>query len=354
MPSTAGSEYWTTRGSTEPDRTPVWADLLSRTHLPWTVSLEDALPPGEVFDAWVRRWWIDDVALVDCECSPCSGARTRRQLAETDGEFVVVLINRSGRETVQQGETEALLGPGDAVVWDSTRPARFRVWEPLAKRSLLIPRAALQEVCGPAWLSGELVLSAGSPATQLLTSYLDVLSRSLSQLSPAAVTAARNATLQLLVGALRADHAVVSSAASHPALRAAMDRYIEAHLVDPLLSPAALANAHGVSVRTVNRVYNADGRTVGEVVRARRLARARTELAETDRSVVAIAHRWGFADASHFSRAFKAHYGSTPTDFRQGRVPAGGGVVASGPERGAQVHGSAAGRAETGVTTARR
>ena len=70
---------------------------------------------------------------------PCSGTRQRRQLAETEGEFVVVLITRAGRETVSQGDAEDGLRPGDAVVWDSTEPARFSVWEPLTKRSLLIP-----------------------------------------------------------------------------------------------------------------------------------------------------------------------------------------------------------------------
>jgi AraC family transcriptional regulator, positive regulator of tynA and feaB len=29
-----------------------------------------------------------------------------------------------------------------------------------------------------------------------------------------------------------------------------------------------------------------------------------------------IAHRWGFSDTSHFSRTFKAHYGYSPTDYR--------------------------------------
>jgi AraC family transcriptional regulator, positive regulator of tynA and feaB len=29
-----------------------------------------------------------------------------------------------------------------------------------------------------------------------------------------------------------------------------------------------------------------------------------------------IAHRWGFCDTSHFSRTFKAHYGYSPTDYR--------------------------------------
>nr|WP_272943385.1 hypothetical protein [Rhodococcus sp. DK17] len=76
------------------------------------------------------------MALVDCECDPCSGTRQRRQVADTDGEFFVVLINRAGRETVTQDDITVNVGPGDAVAWDSTKAARF-VWEKLSKRSLI-------------------------------------------------------------------------------------------------------------------------------------------------------------------------------------------------------------------------
>src|SRR4051794_24175898 len=314
--ATRDGEFWTSSRPAGADG-PVgeWEQMLSATHLPWAVQIsppEDERP----FKAWVRRWWIDDLALVDCGCSPCSGARQRRQLADTDGEFVVVLIDRSGRETVSQGGAEAALRPGDAVVWNSTKPARFCVWEPLSKRSLVIPRAALAEVNGRTLSSTGVMLNGAAPATRLLLSYLDTLSESLPALGSSAVAAARNATLELLVGALRPEADTSATSTTQPALRAAMDRYIDRHLLHGPLSPAEIAAAHGVSIRTVNRIFNATGQTVGEVVRVRRLARAREELTDIGRPVAAIAHRWGFADTSHFSRSFKAHYGSTPTEYR--------------------------------------
>lgn len=342
------SEYW----STGRDRSVVvdqWRDMLSATHLEWSVALPAARAGPEPFEATVQRWWIDDLALVDCTCGPCSGTRTRRDIAASDGEFVVVLINRAGRETVAQSDAEAELRPGDAVVWDSARPARFAVTEPLSKRSLLIPRAALDEVAGRARVSGGVMLDGTKPATRLLTTYLDVLSATLPDLDPAAVGAARNATLELFIGALRTGSDVPGSA--QPALREAMDRYIERHLVDSTITPARLARAHGVSVRTVNRIFTASGQTVGEVLRVRRLARAREELAGTDRPVASIAHRYGFSDASHLSRLFKAHYGTTPRDYRAAARGAAGGARVHEP--GAEVQGRSAGRRETGATTAR-
>jgi AraC-like DNA-binding protein len=344
-------EFWITEAQVGDDQAERWQQMLSATHLPWTVAIPESRS-GAGFEAWVRRWWIDDLALVDCECGPCSGTRSRRQLADTDGEFVVVLITRAGGETVSQGDAEASLRPGDAVAWDSSKPARFTVWEPLSKRSLVIPRAALDEFSGRAWMTGGTMLNGAAPATRLLTTYLDTLSKALPGLSPAAISAARNATLELFIGALRTDDNVLSTGTTRPALRAAIDRFIERHLLDETVSPAAIASAHGVSIRTVNRVFNATGQTVSEVVRVRRLARAREELTGSDQPISVIAHRWGFSDTSHFSRTFKSHYGSSPTDYRRtarmdGRA---GGAPVQRP--GARVQRPAAVDQETEVTVA--
>lgn len=345
-------EFWSTGTRAEGDRAGLWQQMLSATHLPWTVTVPKPDEGSRVFEAWVRRWWIDDLALVDCECGPCSGTRQRRQLADTDGEFVVVLITRAGRETVSQGDTEACLRAGDAVAWDSRMPARFGVWEPLSKRSLLIPRAALDEVSGRAWVTGGVMLNGAAPATRLLTTYLDTLRQALPELGSSAVVAARNATLELFIGALRAEGDVPTTTMARPALRAGMDRFIERHLLDDTVTPAAIATAHGVSTRTVNRIFNATGQTVSEVIRVRRLARAREEVTESDHPISVIAHRWGFSDTSHFSRSFKAHYGSSPTDYRcAGRVD-GRRDGASMQRPVAVVQRAAAARPETGVTAA--
>lgn len=153
-------------------------------------------------------------------------------------------------------------------------------------------------------------------------------------------------------GAVRADADLPMTGTVGPALRAAMDRHIERHLLADAVSPTAIASAHGVSIRTVNRVFNATGQTVGEVVRVRRLARAREELTVSTHLIVSIAHRWGFSDSSHFSRTFKAHYGSSPRDYRDAAqaVARQGGAPIPRPVAAVQEFG--ANMCETGVTTA--
>ncbi|MDT7600365.1 MAG: AraC family transcriptional regulator, positive regulator of tynA and feaB [Pseudonocardiales bacterium] len=309
------TEHFSLDGVPRPDRPERWAELLSETHVDMAVRVTST---GTDYRAVVRRQWIDDLALVDCECDPCSGTRGRSRIAASSQEYVAVLVTRRGRETLAQGEMYRDMRPGDAVVWDSMRPARFAVWEPLTKRTLLIPRAALDEVNGRSWEAGGVVLDGSAPATRLLTGYLDLLSNTLDELTPAAVTAARNATLELFTGAVRPAGSPAATAPT-PVLRAAMEAWIDRHLAatnDTAVTPASIAAAHGVSVRTVHRTFESTGRTVGAVIRSRRLARARAELAGRGEPISVIARRWGFSDSSHFTRAFRARYGATPSDYR--------------------------------------
>jgi AraC family transcriptional activator of tynA and feaB len=309
-----GGEFWATDARTRDDAAAQWGQILSATLLPWAVTIPESLCPGG-FHGWVRRWPIDDLLLADCGCGPCSGVRPP-DVADCEGEFVVVMMVQTGAETITQRDVDCPLVPGDVAAWDSTRRNRFSVQQSVSKRCIVIPRAALDEVGGRTWMSDGVKLDGAAPATRLLTTYLDTLTGVLPALGAGAVSTARVAALELFVGALRTDCDISSAQSVRPALRASIERYIERNLLSGAVTPAEIAAAHWVSIRTVNRAFSATGQTVGEVVRARRLARAREDLTVTDRPISDIAHRWGFTDSSHFCRTFKGHYGYSPTDYR--------------------------------------
>ena len=308
-------ELWATDADTRDDLAAQWEHILSATYLPWRVAIPE-LPERNAFHGWVRRWWIDDLLMAESWCGPCSGRRARHQIADTEGEFVYILVSQKGAMTLSQRHTVATLTPGNLAVFDTTQRNQFTVPESLSLRGMMIPRAALDEVGGRSWMRDGVVLNPTAPATRLLMSHLATLSEVVLGMGSATMSAARMAALELFVGALRSGSDVCSAASVRPALRSSIERYIDRHLLDGDVTPTAIATAHWVSIRTVNRVFSATGQTVGEIVRARRLARARAEVTASDRSISVIAHRWGFSDTSHFSRTFKARYGYSPTDYR--------------------------------------
>ena len=227
------TDSWQADGPADDEMSDRWRAVVSDTHLPWSTHVA----PGPAFAASVRRWWIDDLALVDVECAPTSGSRGRSQIAATDGEFVALLFIRAGHEVIRTNGDTVRLAPGDAVVWDSTRTARFDVPGRLSKRSLLIPRAALAEVSGGAWATPGAVLERGRPAIALLTGYLDTLAGILPGLDPAAVVAApacRGSTRTGRTAATGSARAAARDPAgrrgAHPRCHAGRERAELAHL----------------------------------------------------------------------------------------------------------------------------
>jgi AraC-like DNA-binding protein len=117
---------------------------------------------------------------------------------------------------------------------------------------------------------------------------------------------------------------------------------IEEQLGDPGLNPRAIADQHHVSLRYLHLLFQREGTTVNGWIRERRLEGARRALSAPDarrRSVAAVAARWGFANASHFSRAFREAFGVPPVQWRSG----GGALTAVAP----CIAGQNLGRAET-------
>lgn len=136
----------------------------------------------------------------------------------------------------------------------------------------------------------------------------------------------------LLAGQLR-DLVIASFGASgsgaHPAsrivLQAAMDEAMR-RLGDRTLSVEDLACRTNVSRRTLEKLFAERGTTVHGWILERRLDRAREDLASAesaDTAVEVIAHRWGFADRTHFSRVFRERFDSSPAQYRRSqRMPA--------------------------------
>jgi AraC-like DNA-binding protein len=72
----------------------------------------------------------------------------------------------------------------------------------------------------------------------------------------------------------------------------------------------------------LHKLFAAEHQTVSEYIRGLRLERCRRDLLDprlADRTVSAIAFRWGFGDLSGFNRAFNATFGASPRDVRRGR-----------------------------------
>jgi AraC-like DNA-binding protein len=162
-----------------------------------------------------------------------------------------------------------------------------------------------------------------SPLYRLVTDHITNLAR-----APATI-AADPAAGAVATASIDLSRALLASAAGHDRLaRQALAEtllsriraHVRRHLTDPDLSAAGIAAAHNISLRQLYKVCAGADLSLEQWIITERLQGARHELALPDRqhlSVAAIARRWGFRDPTHFTRRFKARYGTSPSQWRR-------------------------------------
>lgn len=91
------------------------------------------------------------------------------------------------------------------------------------------------------------------------------------------------------------------------------ERYSERISVERLCAVAKMSKSSYMA-----KFKKATGATPGELLLSRRIAAAKTLLAESSDSVFDISQAVGFYDASHFIKAFKKAEGVSPTEYRSG------------------------------------
>jgi len=126
-----------------------------------------------------------------------------------------------------------------------------------------------------------------------------------------------------LVNSTLHDGASASSQRRHKILARARD-FIEEHLSDDELSPQFIAQGMGISARYLSDIFAAEGTSPMRWVQQRRLERCRMEIEKRgagQQLICEIAYSMGFANVSSFNRAFKAHYGRSPSDLMAARAP---------------------------------
>ena len=94
-----------------------------------------------------------------------------------------------------------------------------------------------------------------------------------------------------------------------------IEAYIRNNLSEPDLNPSRVAAAHSISLRHLYALLADRHDSPAEWIMQLRLEAARDELSHHPATVSATAIRWGFKNASHFSRRFRTAYGMSPREW---------------------------------------
>jgi AraC-like DNA-binding protein len=165
------------------------------------------------------------------------------------------------------------------------------------------------------------VVSCGvrSPQGRVLANALEELWRGLTEETVRDDVQSMVNPIILLLDALLAEHPSPEAAREiEPSVLSAMQAFLLANLQKPDLKAADLCRAFRCSRATVYRLFKGEG-GVNNYIRSQRLDRCFQDLASSAVSgrkrVWKTVEPWGFHDASHFNRLFKARFGYAPSEL---------------------------------------
>lgn len=292
-----------------------WADLLSRSFIPLHVGGS----VGPDFRGMLSQVNLGDVVLTEVTADPSAVQRTPRLITASDADFYLLSLHLAGRGVVEQDNRQARLSPGDAVLYDSTRP--YRLLLPTATRQLVLhlPRRELRRRLPLDDDSVARALSADALGTRVLRAFARELVGTIDAVPPGTAAQLGHTAVELLATCLAP---LVGADRPDPGRAADLRRmqtFVLTNLADPNLTPATIAAAFGVSRRHVTTVFAASGTSPARYVREQRLAACRRDLADPrqrHRTIADIARAHGFTDPAVFARTFRRQYGATARDYR--------------------------------------
>ncbi|WP_158256064.1 helix-turn-helix domain-containing protein [Corynebacterium sp. 13CS0277] len=244
-----------------------------------------------------------------------------RHIGPHDTHFVKFTVQLGGETSVTQGGRTAVCGPGDVVAYGTSTP--FEVEFGQEADILIIQVERTMVPLADAALQAALVRSIpGQGVAAPAVSFFQSLANTLHVVEhPAGQHYATGSVAMIgpLLGQVAAEWGVGMDERSQ--LLAAIDTYIDEHLGEEGLSPASVAAAHFISVRYLHSLFQERGTTVCQLVREKRLRAALGMLQDPTLSGVGVASigaRVGMTNPAQFSRSFKARYGRSPRQVRQG------------------------------------
>jgi AraC-like DNA-binding protein len=307
-----------TRNVEPGQRLAFWTDMVCSTY----VQLEcDAAAGASTIDGEISAQQLATLQLSQVTSTPQIVRRTAAKIARSAEDYFLVSIQTRGEGVISQDGRTARLCVGDFALYDSTRPYELRFDAPFEQVVLRLPGAALRSALRDTQALTASSVSGQRGAGHLMIGMIRTLATDIDTLAPESATAVAESVSQILIAGLSALPAARQPPVSHLAAyhRERIKACIASRLRDPSLSVAGIAAQLKLSPSTLHRAWSGEACSIAEWIWAQRLDAARRDLcnpALRARSVSEIAYSWGFNDAAHFSRTFRARFGCSARELR--------------------------------------
>lgn len=308
------------------DRFERWREWVGRTHSPVELTSDHAAD----FRAHKRILLLGEVTVWPATVQPLVSRRTAKMVRRSDPDTYNLTLILKGAVGASWGRRDADYRPYDLHSQNSSQPCTVRVGRnaqavafvgvEMPKDLLALPRRSADRAVDRR-LSGR--EGVGALLGGFLTRLCSDTDAYLATDGPRLGAVLADLVSALLAHTAEADRELSPDAARR-ALVLSIRAFIGRNLHNPDLTPRTVAAAHHISPSHLYRLFEDEELTVGALIRRQRLERARRDLADPAQRTVLVhelAARWGFTHHSAFTRAFRAAYGTSPSDYRQATSP---------------------------------
>lgn len=299
------------------ERLAFWNEAVSDTY----VRLDTTAPGRDV----VGEIRVDSLATLELSRVTATAQhvhRTPSLIAAAAEDYFLVSIQTDGVGAVVQDGRTAVLEQGDFALYDSTRPYELLFNGPFQQYVLMLPGPTLRSQLRAAPDLTARGIRGSRGAGHLMIEMIRTLAADIAVLEPAAAAAVAQSVEHIVVAGISSLNP--DAPVPEPELAARREQIkacARARLHDPGLTVAVIAAQLHTSVSTMHRAFAGEPCSIAEWIWAQRLDAVRADMCDPalrHRTISDIAFSWGFVDASHFSRAFKARFGCNARDVRLG------------------------------------
>jgi AraC-like DNA-binding protein len=272
------------------------------------------------FHAKMRSRKCGAVMFNELQLSPVNVMRKTGDINRLQDDCIGVTLYESGGQQFHYEDKEFDVKIGDILIWSGVVPIDVRQTHPTAAISILFPRsmvekqvAQVEELCGRK-------IDAGTPQGRILSAHILTLRDTLDEIHDAGRLELMKVTLGLTAACVEPEGLYVGRTSYQKALLCRVEKYIREHMYDEEFSISSVAQKFGFTSRNLSRHFAENNATFNGFVLEERVAQAARALeskAFHSMSLTEVALRFGFYDASHFSRSFKMILGETPLQFRR-------------------------------------
>lgn len=320
MPSTIPSLDWvSTNGIPGTERRDFWLDNIEKRliRIGCPTEVQDGI------EASLRHVDLGDLRLNHIRANTHSVQRSQADIAGDGRHSVFLCFMLAGQGFSYQGTHCVQHSPGDVVLYDTLMPYGHGFPDDMEMLVVDLPEPIARRYLH-AWQRGNLLYLHKD--TRFSCTSCDALFRLLAPVvDPSVSTESSSLLASELLENIEAIVCNICSGTRDRDVWQLCCQYIQENLQGEALTATRLAKALNISTRKLHRTFAQHGLSVQSYIWRQRLEQCRKEIQTAslaNRSVSEIAFKWGFNDASHFSRRYKALYGESPIQTRKSGNPA--------------------------------